>query len=191
LLLFLYNSGARVSEATSLRIGDIDWHSKSVRITGKGNKQRRSPLWPATLKHLHQLVGERPAEAYLFLNCRGEPLTRYGVHTLVERYIAKLRYSVPSLQGKRISPHVIRHTTASHLLQAGVDINTIRAWLGHVSLATTNIYAETDLATKKRALATLARGSAPRAVGRWNQPDVMAFLALASSICGVQTLVFE
>ena len=110
------------------------------------------------------------------MNRRGEPLTRYGVHTLVERYIAKLRSSVPSLQGKRVSPHIIRHTTASHLLQAGVDINTIRAWLGHVSLDTTNIYAETDLATKERALATLARGKAPRAIGRWNRPDVMAFL---------------
>jgi integrase/recombinase XerD len=177
LLLFLYNSGARASEATSLRIGDIDWHSKSVQITGKGNKQRRCPLWVTTLEHLRNLAGQRPAEAKLFLNCRGEPLTRYGIHTLVERYIAKLRVSVPSLQGKRISPHVIRHTTASHLLQAGVDINTIRAWLGHVSLDTTNIYAETDLATKKRALATLARGSTQRAVGGWSrQPDLMAFL---------------
>jgi site-specific recombinase XerD len=84
---------------------------------------------------------------------------------------------VPSLQGKRISPHVIRHTTASHLLQAGVDINTIRAWLGHVSLDTTNIYAETDLATKERALATLARGKTLRTTGGWSrQPDVMAFL---------------
>src|SRR5712664_3612515 len=177
LLLFLYNSGARVSEATSVRIGDIDWHSKSVRITGKGNKQRRCPLWATTLKHLHHLAGERPAEEHLFMNRRGEPLTRYGVHTLVERYIAKLRSSVPSLQGKRVSPHIIRHTTASHLLQAGVDINTIRAWLGHVSLDTTNIYAETDLATKKRALATLARGSTRQAIGGWcRQPDVMAFL---------------
>src|SRR6516162_2488692 len=91
LLLFLYNSGARVSEAASVRIGDIDWHSKSVRITGKGNKQRRCPLWAATLKHLRQLAGERPAKAHVFVNRRGEPLTRYGVHTLVERYIAKLR----------------------------------------------------------------------------------------------------
>ncbi|MGE3993514.1 tyrosine-type recombinase/integrase, partial [Pseudorhodoplanes sp.] len=100
-----------------------------------------------------------------------------GIHTLVERYIAKLRTSMPSLQGKRISPHVIRHTTASHLLQAGVDINTIRAWLGHVSLDTTNIYAETDLATKKRALATLARGNTRRSSGGWSRrPDLMTFL---------------
>ena len=177
LLLFLYNSGARVSEAASLRIGDIDWHSKSVRITGKGNKQRRCPLWATTLAHLRHLAGQRPAEANLFLNRRGEPLTRYGIHTLVERYVAKLRASMPPLQGKRISPHVIRHTTATHLLQAGVDLNTIRAWLGHVSLDTTNIYAETDLATKKRALATLARGRTRRATGSWSrQPDVMAFL---------------
>ena len=177
LLLFLYNSGARVSEGASLRIGDIDWQSKSVRITGKGNKQRRCPLWATTLAHLRHLAGQRPAEANLFLNRRGEPLTRYGIHTLVERYVAKLRASMPPLQGKRISPHVIRHTTATHLLQAGVDLNTIRAWLGHVSLDTTNIYAETDLATKKRALATLARGRTRRATGSWSrQPDVMAFL---------------
>ena len=84
----------------------------------------------------------------------------------------------PSLNAKRISPHVIRHTTATHLLQAGVDINTIRAWLGHVSIDTTSIYAETDLATKKRALATLDRGQSgknPQA-GWARKPDVLAFL---------------
>jgi integrase/recombinase XerD len=113
----------------------------------------------------------------LFLNRRGEPFTRYGIHTLVERYVTKLRVTAPALQGKRISPHVIRHSTATHLLQAGVDINTIRAWLGHVSLDTTNIYAETDLATKKRALATLDRGRTRKTAGGWSrQPDVMAFL---------------
>jgi integrase/recombinase XerD len=177
LLLFLYNSGARVSEAASVQIGDIDWHSKSVRITGKGNKQRRCPLWNSTIEQLRRLAGQRPAEATLFMNRRGEPFTRYGIHTLVERYVATLRTSMPSLQARRISPHVIRHTTATHLLQAGVDINTIRAWLGHVSLDTTNIYAETDLATKERALATLARDSTRGTKAGWSrQPDVMAFL---------------
>jgi site-specific recombinase XerD len=84
---------------------------------------------------------------------------------------------MPSLQAKRISPHVIRHTTATHLLWSGVDINTIRAWLGHVSLDTTNIYAETDLATKKRALATLSRNDKTPPTGGWSQkPEVMAFL---------------
>jgi integrase/recombinase XerD len=173
LLLFLYNSGARATEAASVRIGDIDWHSKSVRITGKGNKQRRCPLWNSTIEQLRQLAGQRPAEATLFLNRRGEPFTRYDIHTLVERYVATLRTSMPSLQGRRISPHVIRHTTATHLLQASVDINTIRAWLGHVSLDTTSIYAETDLATKERAARDSTRGTR---AGWSRQPDVMAFL---------------
>ena len=108
---------------------------------------------------LKRLAAQRPIDAPLFLNRRGEALTRYGVHTLIERYVAKIETAMPSLGAKKISPHVIRHTTATHLLQAGVDINTIRAWLGHVSIDTTSIYAETDLATKKRALATLDRGS--------------------------------
>jgi site-specific recombinase XerD len=96
---------------------------------------------------------------------------------MVERYVAKLRATTPPLRGKRISPHVIRHSTATHLLQAGVDINTIRAWLGHVSLDTTSIYAETDLATKKRALATLDRGRTSKTSGGWSRkPDVMEFL---------------
>src|SRR6267154_1946104 len=169
LLLFLYNSGARVSEAASLRIGDIDWHARSVRIMGKGSKERRCPLWANTIEHLRRLADKRPHDAHVFLNRRGEPITRYGIHTMVERYVAKLRATSPLLRGKRISPHVIRHSTATHLLQAGVDINTIRAWLGHVSLDTTNIYAETDLATKKRALATLARGKTLRTTGGWSR----------------------
>jgi integrase/recombinase XerD len=177
LLLFLYNSGARVSEAASLRIGDIDWHARSVRIVGKGSKERRCPLWANTIEQLHRLAVQRPNDAHVFLNRRGEPITRYGIHTMIERYVAKLRATTPQLRSKRISPHVIRHSTATHLLQAGVDINTIRAWLGHVSLDTTSIYAETDLATKKRALATLDRGRTRKTSGGWaKKPDVMEFL---------------
>ena len=177
LLLFLYNSGARASEAASLRIGDIDWHARSVRILGKGSKERRCPLWATTIEELRRLAGQRPNDAPMFLNRRGVPITRYGIHTMVERYVARLQATAPQLRGKRISPHVIRHSTATHLLQAGVDINTIRAWLGHVSLDTTNIYAETDLATKKRALATLDRGRTRKASGGWSRkPNVMEFL---------------
>ena len=177
LLLFLYNSGARASEAASLRIGDIDWHAKSVRILGKGSKERRCPLWANTIEHLRGLAGQQPNDAHVFLNRRGEPITRFGIHTMVERYVARLLLTTPALRGKRISPHVIRHSTATHLLQAGVDINTIRAWLGHVSLDTTNIYAETHMATKKRALATLDRGRTRKASGGWSRkPDVMEFL---------------
>jgi integrase/recombinase XerD len=176
LLLFLYNSGTRASEAASLKIGDIDWHSKSVRIVGKGRKERRCPLWANTMEALRHLAGQRPIDAPMFLNRRGEPITRFGIHTMVERHVEKLRSTNPAVKDRQISPHVIRHSTATHLLQSGVDINTIRAWLGHVSLDTTNIYAETDMATKQRALSTLDRGRSRKTGGWARKPEVMEFL---------------
>lgn len=178
MLLFLYNTGARASEAADRRIGDIDWHSQSVRITGKGNRQRICPLWPITLEQLQWTAAQRGPEQRVFLNRNGQPITRFGIHTLVERHATLAATKMPSLSSKRVSPHVIRHTTASHLLRAGVDINTIRAWLGHVSLKTTNIYAETDLETKARALDTCAPciGGATKTIPWRDQADLMEFL---------------
>jgi integrase/recombinase XerD len=159
LLLFLYNTGARADEAAQSRVGDLvlpaapNRDPGSVLIRGKGNKERRCPLWTSTVEALARLVRGRGPEDRVFLNRCGRPITRFGVHTLVERLAARAAATVPALAAKRVSPHVIRHTTATHLLRAGVDINTIRAWLGHVSLATTNIYAEVDLEMKAKALA--------------------------------------
>lgn len=177
LLLFLYNSGARASEAAELRIADIEWHAPCVRIIGKGNKQRTCPLWPFMVEQLHRIADQRGPEQRVFLNCNGQPITRFGIHTLVERHALRAAAKAPSLCTKRVSPHVIRHTTATHLLRAGVDINTIRAWLGHVSLNTTNIYAETDIETKARALATCAPDIGGAKIKPWrHQPDLMEFL---------------
>ncbi|MEA2094074.1 MAG: tyrosine-type recombinase/integrase [Pseudomonadota bacterium] len=177
LLLFLYNSGARVSEAAQLRIGDVDWHAQCVRIVGKGGKQRRCPLWSSTLQQLRDLTGTRGASESMFLNRCHQPMTRSGIHALVKRCATKACARVPSLRSKKVSPHVIRHSTASHLLHAGVDINTIRGWLGHVSINTTNIYAETDLETKARALATCAVADKTAVIKHWrNQPRLMEFL---------------
>lgn len=159
LLLYLYNTGARADEVAQGRIGDLqlgrapDRDASSVLIRGKGNKQRRCPLWPCLVKELLLLVGNRGPSEPIFRNRRGQPLTRFGIHALVERYAAAAAQTIPSLARKRVSPHTIRHTTATHLLRAGVDINTIRAWLGHVSLQTTNVYAEVDLEMKAKALA--------------------------------------
>ena len=157
LLLFLYNSGARASEAANLCIADLELNvrqplSASVRILGKGGKLRRCPLWQKTALELEQLVKGRPPEQRVFLNRRREPLTRFGIHTLVKRCVAQAGQGTPSLLTKRISPHTVRHSTATHLMRAGVDLNTIRAWLGHVSIDTTQIYADIDLETKARAL---------------------------------------
>jgi len=158
-LLFLYNTGARADEVAHVQIGDLDLgvvssrDASSVVLRGKGNKLRRCPLWPRTVDELRLLVGQRAASQHVFLNRRGQPLTRFGIHALVERYAAQVATKLPSLAKKGVSPHTIRHTTATHLLRAGVDINTIRAWLGHVSLTTTNVYAEVDLEMKAKALA--------------------------------------
>ena len=185
LLLFLYNTGARASEAAALSVGDLTIDKVlSARIVGKGRKIRHCPLWTHTAADLRSLLGARidgPKEAPVFINVRGQRITRYGIHTLVERAVARAAESTPSLTGKRVSPHTIRHTTAVHLLRAGVDINTIRAWLGHVSLETTNRYAEVDLETKAEALATCAVTDSADYSDRiplWKEDrDLMAFLA--------------
>ena len=159
LLQFLYNAGARADDAVQVRIGDMtlpqvpDRDLASVMIRGKGNKPRRCPLWAQTARELSALVQGRGPTEHVFLNRCGQSITRFGIHTLVERSVARAVKEVPSLAGKRISPHTIRHATATRLLRSGVDINTIRAWLGHVSLTTTNVYAEVDLEMKAKALA--------------------------------------
>lgn len=178
LLLFLYNSGARAQEAARLTVADLDLTSPaSVRLLGKGNKERRCPLWPATVNELAALVAHRGFAERVFLNRRHQPITRYGIHTLVERHTLKASAQMPSLKTKRVSPHTIRHGTAMHLLRAGVDINTIRAWLGHVSIDTTNVYAEMDLEMKAKALAHCEVAEAKNPRRPWRQdPNLMAFL---------------
>ena len=177
LLLFLYNTGARVSEATELvasdlQVGRRDGGHALVTIHGKGGKHRQCPLWPRTERALAELVHGPAAFAAVFLSRQRRPYTRFGVYRLVERCAAR----VPALAGRTITPHVIRHTSASHLLQAGVDLNTIRAWLGHASLDTTNIYAEIDLEMKAKALA-LCDAAEPGPDRPWKQnKGLMAFL---------------
>jgi integrase/recombinase XerD len=181
-LQFLYNTGARADEVAHVRIADLDLGStpdrdpSAVLIRGKGNKQRLCPLWASTAKELRPLIANRAASEHVFLNRRGRPLTRFGIHSLVERHAAAAIRTHPSMAKKRVSPHTIRHTTATHLLRSGVDINTIRAWLGHVCLTTTNIYAEVDLEMKAKALATCEiKEDKPKK--RWrNDKGLMEFL---------------
>jgi site-specific recombinase XerD len=182
MLLFLYNTGVRADEAAQLLISHLDLASvpsrelSSVRIVGKGKKERRCPLWPQTVKELLPAVAGRQPGEHVFLNRYGHAITRFGIYELVERYAEKAAATIPSIGGKGVSPHSIRHTTATHLLRAGVDINTIRAWLGHVSLDTTNIYAEIDLEMKAIALAH-CEVKGVRSGRRWAEnKGIMAFL---------------
>jgi integrase/recombinase XerD len=180
LLLFLYNSGARASEAAGVKVADIEGDEQrggTVKLHGKGGKMRFCPLWPRTMAALVPLIANRQADAHLFLNRYGAPFTRFGIHTMVERHAKQVSQKAPALARKCVSPHTIRHTTATHLLRAGVDINTIRAWLGHVSIDTTNVYAEVDLEMKAKALAACDTGNPAHPKKLWrNNPGVIEFL---------------
>ena len=114
----------------------------------------------------------------MFLNRYKQPITRFGIHGMVKRYVQKILPQFPSLEKKRVSPHIVRHTTATHLLQSGVDINTIRSWLGHVSINTTNIYVEVDLEMKAKALECCEIVS-KKSKKHWRDDrDLMSFLIL-------------
>jgi site-specific recombinase XerD len=182
LLLFLYNTGARADEAAQLTISDLRLHGPQeksqsfVQLHGKGNKIRLCPLWASTTAALKQLVTGRTEEERVFLGRCGQAMTRFGVHDIVTRYAKVTGGGRPGLRRKQIGPHMIRHTTATHLLRAGVDINTIRAWLGHVSIDTTNIYAESDLQTKAKAL-SMCEGISSRQKPWRDNPDLLQFLA--------------
>ena len=177
LLLFLYNTGARADEAAQLKVANLTLGSSpSVRIIGKGGKVRHCPLWSSTVSTLTRLVADRADHEAVFLNHRQQPLTRFGIHALVKRSAARACRQIPSLVRKSVSTHTIRHTTAVHLLRAGVDINTIRAWLGHASLDTTHVYAEIDLEMKAKALAHCEIGTTATNK-RWRkEPGLMVFL---------------
>ena len=155
LLQILYNTGARVSEAIAIRVEDVQSHEcKAVRLHGKGRKQRVVPLWAQTtslikawLKTIH-LSPQQP----LLPNRFGQHLSRTAVQQRLSLALTAATAACPSLQGRRISPHTIRHTTAMHLLQAGIAPATIALWLGHENLSTTHQYIEADLAMKEAAL---------------------------------------
>jgi site-specific recombinase XerD len=152
LLLFLYNTGARVQEVADLRWKNLELEGQPrVQLHGKGDKWRVCPLWKETVALLKQLAGNRKeAERAVFTSSRGQPLTRFGIYKIVcRRTRSLLKANEPR---RRISPHTFRHTSAVHLLEAGVEVNVIRGWLGHVSLDTTNRYAEINLRMKEAAL---------------------------------------
>lgn len=178
LLLLLYNSGARADELARLTIGQLQLDDPpSVRIHGKGNKIRMCPLWPMMVPMLEKMVDGRGPDQVVFLGRANKPMTRFGVHRLVTQYAEMASDEIPSMQSKRVSPHTIRHTTAVHLLRSGVDINTIRTWLGHVSLGTTNIYAEVDLEMKAKALASVdVSGQSMEPLRQCALPSLMTLL---------------
>lgn len=158
LLGFLFNTGARVSEAVGLQACDLRLTlPASVLLRGKGRKERVCPLWPETARALRthletQRTGLHEPHS-VFLNHRGQPLTRFGVGIILQKHLRRAAQKLPTLKGKRLHPHSLRHSTAVHLLRSGVDLSTIANWLGHVSVNTTNKYLTLDIEAKRAALA--------------------------------------
>lgn len=170
LFALMFNTGARVQEILDLRHSDVRLEPPcQVRLRGKGKKTRMCPIWANTANLLRPLCERRTRQAEpgpLFVNHRGQPLTRFGVRYLLRKYLAQASLASSTLRGKAIHPHSIRHTTAVHLLKAGVDFASISQWLGHASLNTTMVYARADLDIKRQALLQVFPDSlAPPAAG--------------------------
>jgi len=153
LLLLLLNTGARASEVSNICVQDFVFGDNPyVKLLGKGKKVRLCPLWKRTAKELQILITINDKNTFIFWGERKNPLTRHGIYEIVERIIKEAKQKSVTIAAKNITPHSLRHSTAMELLTAGVDMNTIRAWLGHVSIETTNIYATIDLKTKEKAI---------------------------------------
>lgn len=169
LLRLLYNTGARVQEAVDVRPCDVQLDTPAhVLLRGKGGKERLCPLWPDTVQRVNTVLRDAALDSTstqpLFVNRGGGKLTRFGARYILAKYVKAASRQCPSLEKKNIHPHTMRHTTAMHLLQSGVDLNTIRCWLGHASVTTTNHYVEIDLEMKHQALGAMPlppRGKRP------------------------------
>ncbi len=178
LLAVLYNTGARVSEITGLRVADVLVEREgAVRLHGKGRKERAVPLWKSTAALLRDWLASADAspDSPVFRNRAGKAISRSGVEHRLRLAVTTATKTCPSLAGRRISPHTLRHTTAMHLLQGGVDITSIAMWLGHESPTTTHRYVDANLEMKAAALQRVADPSPKPA--RYRATDrLLAFL---------------
>lgn len=178
LLAIAVQTGLRVSELAGLRVSDyVPGTAAHIRCYGKGRKERRTPLQPDAARILRAWIGERQCEPTdpLFPNLKGGFLSRDGVAYILAKNVKIAEVTCPSLRGKNITPHVLRHTTAMTLLNSGVDRTVIALWLGHESPETTDIYFHEDMQIKQRAL---DRTASPKLKGvRYKPPDqLLAFL---------------
>ncbi len=179
LFTMLYNTGARVSEIIDLRVKNLILDtSPAIHIMGKGRKQRTVPLWRSTvtvMRDLKRRMGATADGAPLFPNRSGKAMSRSNVTQRLALAVEAAAEQHPQLLTRSISPHTLRHTTAMHLLQSGVDMSVIALWLGHESPSTTHMYLEADLAMKERALGRLQPPA--RSAARYRPPDrLMQFL---------------
>ncbi len=177
-ILLALQTGLRASELTGLARGDAHLgHGAYIACHGKGRKDRITPLTPGTVTTLRAWLAERGGEPGdpLFVTSRGGPMSHDALQQRLAVYAANAARTCPTLAGKKITPHVLRHTAAMRLLHAGTDITIIALWLGHESVTTTQIYLQADMALKQQALDRTTPLATPP--GRYQPPDeLLAFL---------------
>jgi len=162
MLHLAYAGGLRVSELVSLRLDHVRQPSvDTIRVLGKGRRERILPLWKETRTVLKDWLRVRPPspDQAVFLNARGEPMTRHGFASRLAVHLQTARTAAPSLARKTVTPHVLRHTCAMHTLEATGDIRRVALWLGHASVLSTEIYLRVDPAEK---LGILDAGAPPQ-----------------------------
>jgi len=174
-------AGLRVSELTGLRTENVDLPSMSIRILGKGRRERMLPLWKPTAAALRAWLAVRGkvVAPEVFVNVRGEPLSRWGFAYLLKQHVAVAAQKSPGLRRKRVSPHVLRHTSAMIILQATQDIRKVSLWLGHANLATTEIYTRGDPTEKLEAIESIVPPHLRKGVFR--PPDKLIALLKGAS----------
>ena len=187
ILQLMYNTGARVQEIADLNITDIHFGTlPSVTLTGKGNKTRIIPLWDKTVNCINRYLSIRNREGiesdHLFLNKNRDHITRFGIGRMINKYVKIAASDCKSLKDRKITPHVFRHTTALHLIEAGNDISVVKDWLGHADIRTTSLYLEVSIERKRKALEkmpSLPESDVPE-TAQWQQPELLRFLTKLS-----------
>ena len=178
MFLTYYNTGARVTELCRVKVEDVILERPGrIRLHGKGRKEREIPLLPSTVKKLRQWIAQNGLSENqpLFPNAKGGYLTRSGVFKRLNRLVKTASSSCPSMHKKKVSPHVIRHTTAMHMLEGGEILPVIALWLGHERIETTNMYLSANMPMKERALSRLNETNAPFKRYKPND-DLLSFL---------------
>jgi integrase/recombinase XerD len=172
MLHLCFSAGLRVSELVGLPLAAVDLQSSpSIRVQGKGRRERCLPLWKQAAADLRAWLAVR-GEALapeLFLNARGQPMTRSGFEYLLRKHVRAATERCPSLQSKRVSPHVLRHTCAMMILQATGDLRRVSLWLGHADMQTTEVYLRADPTEKLEAIEAITPPALKR--GRFQAPD--------------------
>lgn len=187
MLLLFYNTGARVQEIADLSIGDINRQSGFIRVTGKGDKPRSIPLWEQTITaidhYLCRRSDHRDNKEPLFLSVSENRLTRFGIGKMIKKHTATACRQCPDLADINITPHVFRHTTALHLIEADCDMTVVKDYLGHASIKTTNLYVQISIQRLRDALDKVPAPQPPDQLPApiWTEPLLLDFLKKLSA----------